>query len=69
MQTNNVKLNTSFHNIVDCFSGSDGGVSFVNLQKMIEELNIMSENGDHNATKILEVVYQFSKLIDISNNT
>ena len=52
-------------NIMDCVAGADGGMSFINLKMMIEDMDSRDEEG---AEQIIEVVKRFSRLIDIANN-
>ncbi len=52
-------------NIMDCIAGADGGISFINLRGMIEEMDNRDEEG---AKQIVEVVKRFSRLIDVANN-
>lgn len=68
VKTNNPKLDEAFNEIMDCFTGADGGVEFTNLKWFLEEFDKRAKSGDLAATKILEVVYQFHKLIKIANS-
>ena len=52
-------------NILDCFGGADGGISFVNFKFTLEALEIQSNNGDENAKEILLLVDRFSTLINL----
>jgi hypothetical protein len=67
MKTTNPKLDKDFGAIVDCISGSDGGVSFVRLQGLIEEMERRANAGDVAADKVLGAVYQFARLIEVAN--
>jgi hypothetical protein len=55
----------AFDNITDTFTGSDGGVKFLMFKVMLESLSYQSLNGDKEAEQIMNIVVQFSKLIDI----
>ena len=66
MKTKNSKLDKAFYEILDCFSGADGGGAFIDLQNLIECLEKQSRHGDESAEKILKVVFQFSRLIEIA---
>lgn len=57
----------AFDNILDTFGGADGGVSFINLKWMIENMDSLSDQGEEHATEIIKVMLRFSKLIDVAN--
>jgi len=44
-----------FQRIVNTFTGSDGGASFVSLKSFVEELDNRASNGDTQADEILDV--------------
>jgi hypothetical protein len=49
---------------MDCFTGADGGVSFVNLRILLEGM----ENEDtQTANAVLDIMRKFSRLIDVAN--
>lgn len=50
--------------IMDCIGGADGGLSFINLRGLIEEMDGRDEEG---AEQIIEVVLRFRRLIDVAN--
>jgi len=52
-------------NIMDCVAGADGGMSFINLRGLIEDMD--SRDGDAGAEQIVEVVKRFSRLIEVAN--
>jgi len=58
----------AFQQILDTFSGADGGISFVLLKTLVEELDQRAESGDQAAQRIVEVVYQFARLINLANS-
>jgi len=56
-----------FDNILDTFTGSDGGVRFCYFKYFLEELDRrVVEEDDIDADKIIELMIRFSKFIDIS---
>jgi hypothetical protein len=55
----------SFRNILDCFTGSDGGAKFFYFRLRIEQLDKEAINGDENAKELINIMHTFSKLIDI----
>ncbi len=57
----------AFDNILDTFSGSDGGVGFVRLQALVEQLERQADMGDAAAEPVIQVVHQFSLQIDVAN--
>lgn len=64
------KTQKSFNTILDCMTGADGGVSFVKLKIMIEgldELALQENKAGNDARKILIIMDQFAKLIEIAN--
>lgn len=61
------KLQTSINNILDCFGGADGGVGFARLKILVEQLEKQADAGDDNAERVIQVVHQFSRLIDVAN--
>ncbi len=57
--------------ILDCFSGADGGMSFVKLKFFLEQMEQMeqkSEKGDIAAKEILLIAKRFVKIIELANN-
>jgi len=62
------ELNDNFQEILDTFSGADGGIKFVKLMGLLEEIEKRSLAGDETAKEILKVVRRFRKLIDVANN-
>lgn len=56
---NSVKDNIT--TILDCFSGTDGGISFVKLRFFLESLE--KNDTSENAQKMLEAVDKLAKLI------
>lgn len=60
----------AFQNILDCFTGADGGIAFINTKLLIEEIDKRAEEqtpDGHAASQVIDVVLRFSKLIDVAN--
>jgi hypothetical protein len=49
--------------IVDVFSGADGGVAFARLKSLVDELAEQASAGDADAGAVLAVVSRFHRLI------
>lgn len=66
-----IEVQQAMDNILDCFAGADGGGRFYNLCRVIDNisLNLNVENQEKSAKYILDVIIQFSRLIDISNTS
>ena len=60
-----LKTKEYLDNILDCFGGADGGVSFAKFRYAVEDLEKQAMGGDVSAKRIIEVVRQFSKLINV----
>ncbi len=52
--------------ITDCFSGIDGGVVFLKLRFLLEEMDKRAKKGDSSAKEILAIVKNFSNLIKVA---
>lgn len=62
------KLQEQFDNIMDTFGAADGGIKFIKLRQLLEELERRSdEEADQTAEKLLQIVGQFSRMIDVAN--
>jgi hypothetical protein len=57
------ELREAVVNIMDCFSGADGGASFHQLRLMLGDMDRMAATGDEPAEEIVEMVLRFSRLI------
>lgn len=68
MKTTNPQLDNAFHNILSCFGGEDGGIAFAKLQSLLISFEDKANMGDDAADKVLQVVIQFSRLIDVAKN-
>jgi len=53
-------------NIMDTFSGADGGGNFLCFRLLVEEIDKQASNGDKKSMDILDVITRFSRLIDIA---
>jgi hypothetical protein len=60
-------IETAYRNILDLFTGADGGVRFVKWKSLIESLDKQAEIGDKSAKEVLKTVILFSRLINIAN--
>ena len=58
------KYQKQLENIMDCFTGADGGVSFMNLKLLLDEMERQELNGDTDASEVLRIFSNFSRLID-----
>lgn len=56
-------------NILDTMTGADGGVRFIYLRNLVEEMDRRAEGGDNDAKSIIDVVMRFSRLIDVAVKT
>lgn len=56
-------------NIIDCFSGGDGGVKFALFNRALNQLDYQAVNGDKKADEILMIMVRFSKLISVLADT
>ncbi len=61
------KLQAQMIVIMDCFTGADGGTGFIKFQSFIEEMDQRSKAGDVDAAKIVAVMSQFARLIQLAS--
>lgn len=54
----------AFNNILDCFSGSDGGTRFLKLRYALDDMSKQTDN--KSSQEILLIMTRFSHLIDIA---
>lgn len=54
-------------NILDCFTGADGGGRFSNYLFIMRDFAEKADNGDDGAKQLVEMVEKFSKLINVLN--
>jgi hypothetical protein len=66
-QWNTPGVGVAFNNILDTFTGADGGVRFAKLMWFLADLDVRASNGDKDAEEVLKVVIRMSRLIDITN--
>ena len=59
----------AFQNILDTMTGADGGVRFIHLKVLIEEMDKRAALGDLGAESIIEVIKQFSRLINVAQKS
>lgn len=60
----NQNVKESLDNILNCMSGADGGVSFIRLKTLLEQIG----RDEANAGRMVEeAVHQFSRLINVAN--
>lgn len=56
----------AFENILDTITCGDGGERFLKFRLFIREFDKRAADGDKEAEKIVDLIRQFSKLIDIA---
>jgi hypothetical protein len=52
---------------LDCFTGADGGVSFVRFSALVAAMDLKAAAGDDAAIKIIELVTRYARLIEVAN--
>lgn len=52
---------------LDCFGGSDGGISFVRFRVGMEDVAKLADQGDEAALKLCEMFTHTARLIKIFN--
>lgn len=57
----------AFDKITDCFSCADGGLQFVKMKSLIEEMARQADAGDEPARMVMDVMNKFAKLIDAAD--
>lgn len=60
---------TAMENLLDTFTGADGGGRYVLFCSLIKELDRRSKDGDEYATQMLTFVHYTSRLIDEANRS
>ena len=55
----------ALHNILDTFTGADGGIKFVMFKLALEQVDERAANADALAGEVIEIVTRFSKLINV----
>lgn len=61
-----IKTYHEVRDIMDCFNGSDGGVTFASLATILNKMNEDAEKGDKSAVEVLEIVERFANLVRLS---
>jgi len=59
-------LETAFRNILDTFTGADGGEKFCAFQNLVREMDSRASTGDATALKVLEPVFTLSRFINVA---
>lgn len=52
-------------NILDCMTGGDGGVSFIELRVALDRYEEEAADGNESSAEVLMIVRRFSMLIDL----
>lgn len=50
-----------FNNILDCMTGADGGVSFMKLKILLEDLDSQAASGSSAAIQLIDVMARSSQ--------
>jgi hypothetical protein len=58
------KTEKAVRTALDCFSGADGGVTFMLFRILIENLDAKAAAGDAAAQQLIDLIYRYAKLID-----
>ena len=64
---NNPILQKDINNIMDCFTGVDGGQRYLCLRGVVEALDQKATDGDTIAAECLSCIRKLSRLIDYSS--
>jgi len=56
---------TALETILDCFSGADGGISFLLVRTRLEDLEQRAMTGDAAAAELMLVLTRFGKLVEL----
>ena len=62
------KTKAALDNILDTMTGSDGCIKFLFYTNFIKAMDKRAKEGDKDAEKIIEIIIQFSRLIDVSQD-
>jgi hypothetical protein len=54
--------------LLECFGGSDGGMSFINLRVFLKIMVERANNGEIDAEKVLSVAERFIRLVEVAQN-
>ncbi len=55
------------YNILDVFSGADGGESFIRFKKLLQQLDNKAIEGDEAAIILIEQVHRFNRMLLIKD--
>ena len=55
--------------IMDCFTGADGGISYVQFRSMIETCDKKAEAGDKPAEILVGLMIHFSRMIEAAERS
>lgn len=58
-------IREELQNILDCMTGVDGGVSFIELRVALDRYEEEAADGNEASAEVLNMVRRFSKMIDI----
>ena len=62
------KTQKDFDNILDTFSGADGGIGFMGFRCLMEDMDAKAAKGDAGAAQVVAIMEKFSKLLDIAKS-
>jgi hypothetical protein len=60
-----IEKEEALNNIVECFTGEDGGVKFALFLNAIRNLDQQAIKGDKSAEELLMLMVHFSKFINV----
>ena len=61
------KTEKSFRDLMDTFSGTDGGVRFVRFRIFVEQVDARASAGDLAADKVIEILHQMHRMLDLAS--
>jgi hypothetical protein len=65
MKSNKEVFEEANKTILDCFTGVNGGVEYVNYVSLMRGYASDADQGNDAATRLVDLVEQFSKLVEI----
>lgn len=60
------KTQKDFDNILDVFSGGDGGIGFMSFRHLMEDMDAKAATGDAGAVQVVSIMERFSRLLDVA---
>jgi len=57
----------ALNNIIDVFTGIDGCEKYIRLRMLIETLEAKQAAGDEASEKIINIIHNFNRLINLAN--